>query len=131
MSAPESDGLTVTSINLGILDLHLVSGEDVIGQVTKKIDPTTGGESYVVAKPVIPNIAMSQDPNTGQPKFRVGLLPLRPYLGNLPEVEFATAYVMYIVRVNPQMEAMYTEFTTGIAIVPANALPSEGTIKLA
>ncbi len=103
--------------DLGILNLHLVSGEDIIGHVFDKTDLATGGEFYVVKKPVIPNIGMDRDKDTGQPKFHVGLLPLRPYLGNLPEVELPKAYVMFPTRVNPQMEKMYLEFTTGIVIV--------------
>lgn len=118
----ESDGFTVTERDLGVLNLHLVSGEDVIGHVYDRVDPLTRGESYVVKKPVIPNIAMDRGAD-GQPSFRVGLLPLRPYLGNLPEVEIAKAYVMYPVRINSAMEKMYLEFTTGIVIASAGEVP--------
>jgi hypothetical protein len=118
----ERDGFTVTERDLGVLNLHLVSGEDVIGHVFDKTDPQTGGEYYVVKKPVIPNVGMGQGQD-GQPAYRVGLLPLRPYLGNLPEVEIAKAYVMYPVRVNPQMEKMYLEFTTGIVIASVGEVP--------
>lgn len=110
-----SDGFTETERDLGILNLHLVSGEDIIGRVFDKIDPATGGEFYVIDKPVMPNVAMGRGED-GQPSFRVGLLPLRPYLGNLPQLELAKAYVMYPVRVNPQMEKLYLEFTTGISL---------------
>jgi hypothetical protein len=116
------DGFTVTEIDLGILNLHLVSGEDIIGRVYDKTDPLTGGEYYVVDKPVIPTLGQGEDG-----KLRVGMMPLRPYLGGLKQVELAKAYVMYPVKVNPQMEVMYTEFTSGILIATPGQVP---TVKL-
>jgi hypothetical protein len=119
-----ADGFIESGVrDIGVCNIHLVSGEDIIGHVFDKTDPATGGEYYVINKPVIPNVGMDRDKETGQPRFQVGLLPLRPYLGNLPQVELAKAYVMYIVKVNPQMEKMYIEFTTGIVLAGPGDVP--------
>ena len=77
---------------------------------------------YIVKKPAIPNITAGQN-TEGQPSFRVGLLPLRPYMGNVPEIELPVAYVMYLVKVNPQMEKLYVEFTSSIILAPAGSVP--------
>ncbi len=118
----ESDGFTASRIEHGIVNLHLVSGEDIIGKVAEVYNPETGIAAYEVINPVIPNIAMGQNPN-GTPSFRVGLLPLRPYLGGVKFIEIPKAYVMYPVKVNRQMEDLYTQFVSDIVIAQPGDVP--------
>jgi hypothetical protein len=118
----EQDGFTASRIELGILNLHLVSGEDIIGKTTETYDPQTGIAAYEVANPVIPNIAMGQKPD-GNPSFRVGLLPLRPYLGGVKFISLPKAYVMFPIEVNKQMADLYTQFTSDIVIAQPGDMP--------
>jgi hypothetical protein len=116
MSIVESDGFILKDTkagHLGISDVHLTSGEDIIGDVYKDRD------LYTIKKPVIPNVAFDQ----GNSKFHVGLLPLRPYLGTIEQIEVPSAKVIYVVPVGKQMEQLYRQFTSDIILAPS--LPPE------
>jgi hypothetical protein len=119
----EQDGyLTTRAVLRGVHNLHLVSGEDILGKVTETYDPQTGIAAYEVTDPVIPNISMGQKPG-GEPSFRVGLLPLRPYLGGTKLVSIPKAYVMFTIEVPEQMEKLYTSFTSDIVIAQPGDMP--------
>lgn len=103
--------------SLGILDVHLVSGEDVIGDASYSLD----GEELVIGKPVIPHVGF--DPTSS--RFNVAILPLRPYLGDVAELRISRDKVLFTLPVGPEMEAKYREFTSKIQLVPASALPPQ------
>jgi hypothetical protein len=103
-------------VDLGILNVHLISGEDIIGHVF--FNPAE--QRYRIEKPVFPNVAM--DPNNGQ--FRVGLLPLRPYLEKLSHVDIQASMMIYAVPCGKQMETLYTQATSEIQIATPQTLSS-------
>jgi hypothetical protein len=104
-----------------IANVHLTSGEDIIGTVTevhgKRSDATS---AYVITKPVLPNVRF--DPAQG--KFHVGLLPLRPYLGQTETVTIPADRVIYVIPVNESMEDLYRNFTSNITVV--SSMPDDG-----
>lgn len=121
------DDLIVAQQKLGILNIHLSSGEDIIGTVFFKSaaateqneNPLVEGESvFAVQKPMIPTI--DQNPQNGA--LRIGLLPLRPYLGNVEEVEIPLSRVIYTLKVTPEMATLYARFTSTVQVVPASVL---------
>lgn len=97
-----------TSTELGIQNVHLLSGEDVIGRAfldeTKKV--------IRVENPVMPT--MGQDAQSGN--YRVGLLPLRPYLGKVKSVDLPLSSVAYHVEVGEQMRNLYSQFVSDIIL---------------
>lgn len=106
------DGLFVTQVDLGVCNVHLISGEDFIGQVWKHQD------TYRIEKPVMPNIA--QDPNTGQ--FRVGLLPVRPWMDKVDNITILAAHVIFVTPVPSRMLTAYKQFVSDLVIPPAGGL---------
>jgi hypothetical protein len=89
--------------SLGIVCVHLVSGEDIIGDVH------VWKGQYVIAKPVLPNVRFDPERN----KFHVGLLPLRPYIGATKSVTIKADRVIYVVPVNESLCDLYKSFTVG------------------
>jgi hypothetical protein len=111
--------LLVPEKKLGVCNLHLVSGEDIVGQTFEKRDVETGMLSYVVLHPVTPNIQMGST-SDGRPAMRLGLLPLRPYIQDNPkEMEVPAVYVMYVVPAGEKLERTYIELTSDITIATA------------
>lgn len=108
-----SDGLFVTSVDLGIQNVHLLSGEDIIGHVFRFPQEKT----LRIENPVMPNIGL--DPQTQN--YRVGLLPLRPYLEKTKAVDVSEDRVLYNVPVGDKMERLYQQYTSGL-IVPQGSL---------
>ena len=119
-----SDGFFEADKDLGVCCLHLISGEDVLGHLLHREGV------YTIQKPVLPNVNMGMTAPTlespeGQPTFRVGLLPLRPFLGNVKEIEVPESSVMYTpIRVSAQMEKLYLQFVSSIILAPAGSVPS-------
>ena len=114
-----NDGLFVTSVEKGVRNIHLLSGEDIIGRVfyfpNEKV--------YRIETPVMPT--MGQDQNTGN--YRVGLLPLRPYLDKVETVDIPEANVLYEVPVGSQMGKLYAQFTSNIIVAGPGSMPG-GTL---
>ena len=111
-----SDGMFVTAIDLGVQNVHLISGEDIIGRVYRD----AVNKEYRIENPVLPNIA--PDPQTGN--FRVGLLPLRPYLEKMKSVSVPENMVIYLVPVGERMEKLFNQYTSDIVVASANVLKS-------
>lgn len=101
-----------TGTELGLHNVHLVTGEDIIGRVYK----FEGGVR--VERPVTPQIGV--DPQSQQ--FRIGLMPLRPYAARIEQVTLRDEHIVFIVPVADQMEQLYTQFTSNITVVPGSAL---------
>jgi len=96
-------------IEMGLLNVHLISGEDVIGKVffdEKKM-------VYTIERPVMPNMQM--DPNTRG--IHVGLMPVRPYLDKTEKIDVLASHVLYFVLVTGKMEEIYQRFTSEIQLV--------------
>lgn len=106
--------LFVTKTELGVQNVHLNSGEDVIGRTWFNPQERT----YTVENPVVPNIG--QDPQNGN--WRVGLLPLRPYLGKVKTVNIPETSVAYVVVVGDKMEQLYQQFISDIVLAGPNTL---------
>ena len=107
-----NDGLFITSVDLGVQNVHLLSGEDIIGHVWRNPQERT----LRVENPVMPNVAPDQSGN-----YRVGLLPLRPYLEKTKIVDVPEDRVLYHVPVGDRMERLYQQYTSGL-IVPTGSL---------
>lgn len=100
--------LFVTSVELGVQNVHLMSGEDIIGRVF--LDQTK--QSLRIESPVMPTIGQDQPGGN----YRVGLLPLRPYLGKVKSVDVPLASVAYHVEVGDQMAKLYAQFVSDIVL---------------
>ena len=109
-----NDGLFVTSVDLGVRNVHLNSGEDIIGHVYRNAQD----KLFRIENPVMPNIG--QDPQTGN--FRVGLLPLRPYLDKIKDVDVPEDSVAYTVPVGAKMSQLYTQFVSDIVVAGPGTL---------
>lgn len=109
------------SIDMGLQNVHLMSGEDIIGHVFLETDMQSGLQTYRVEKPVSPHY--TQDPQTGA--MRVGLGPLRPYLPkNSSSVDLLTGHVVWIAPVEGRMKDAYTQFVSEIIVAAPSDLNS-------
>jgi hypothetical protein len=113
-----TDVFAPASLDLGIQNLHMISGEDIVGHTFLETDTVTGIQTYRVEQPVVPT--MSQDPNTGA--WRVGLLPLRPYLDKTDKVELLSGHIMYVTPVGERFRAMYAQFNSNIIVAAPGSL---------
>lgn len=95
-----------TSVDLGIVNVHLISGEDIIGHTFFN----TVDKLYTIERPLIPNIAMDQQSG----RFQVGLLPLRPYLDGTDKVVIPDSHVIYHIPVGDQMGSLYRRQTSNL-----------------
>lgn len=99
------------AIDLGVQNVHLLSGEDIIGHTFMITDAETGLQTYRVEKPVMPSVGLDQQSGS----YRVGLLPLRPYLDKIVgKVEFLSSHVMYLVPIPERMKTVYLQFVSEI-----------------
>jgi hypothetical protein len=97
-----------------IVNVHLVTGEDIVGAFGD-----LDADNYTILKPVVPNISM--DPSAQ--RFSVGMLPLRPYLGMLESLTIERNKIVYAVAVNEQMVQLYRQFTSSIVIASPSEVP--------
>lgn len=111
---------TDTQTNLGVRNLHMVSGEDYVGQVW--YDPES--EQYFVERPIIINVSF--DPGTG--KFSISPLPLRPYLKKFDQLALENKDVMWILPVTEQMEELWRRFTSDI-VVPSGGIIDPSSLR--
>lgn len=95
----------------GVQNLHLASGEDVIGTVNYDDE----NDVFYVEKPCIPRIVPSEN------GMSVQLMPFRPWLENNRELPFNGAQVTFCVPVDPKLGQIYTRQFSVIDIVPGNA----------
>lgn len=109
-----SEGLFVTSVELGIRNVHLISGEDIIGKVHRLITERV----LRIENPVMPSVGL--DPATNN--YKVGLLPLRPYLDKIPHVDIPEENVLYHTEVGQRMVQLYTQFNSNIVVAGPGTL---------
>lgn len=109
-----NDGLFVTSVDRGVRNVHLLSGEDIIGHVSY----FPNEKVFRIETPVMPT--MSQDP---QGNYRVGLLPLRPYLDKVSYVDVPEVSILYDVPVGDKMGKLYAQFTSNVIIAGPGSMP--------
>lgn len=110
-------------VDLGIQNVHVISGEDFVGHTFLLTDPQTGHQTYRIEKPVLPSIA--PDPQNGS--YRVGLLPVRPYLDKGKEtdrIEILSGHVIFTVAVSERFAELYRRFTSDIVVATPTSLNS-------
>jgi hypothetical protein len=116
-----SDVIFSPEIDLGIQNVHVISGEDFVGHTYLLTDPQTGLQTYRIDKPVLPSIA--PDPTNGS--YRVGLLPVRPYLDKGTErIEVLSGHVIFTVPVSERFAELYRRFTSDIVVATPTSLNS-------
>lgn len=108
----------------GIRNVHLSSGEDIIGEV--EFD----GKVLTVKNPVIPQVMRNP---TNPTQATIGLTEFRPWLSELKKIDLDREKVMFAAKVDDAMEKAYRQQFSVIDIVPASAMPTTpttGRIKL-
>lgn len=95
--------------------LHLITGQDIIGEVT--FDEAS--MSYHVALPVTPHVSVGPDGGV-----RVGLMPLHPYAATAEKLVIGSYHVIYQQPVGEQMEQAYRQFHSPLVLPPQQSLSS-------
>lgn len=90
----------------GVQNVHLNSGEDIIGTVIVNDEANT----YEVENPHIPQIAPTPNGITIQ------LIPFRPWLSNNKSLTFNSWAVAMVALVDHRLSEIYTQQTSGIVI---------------
>jgi len=103
-----------------IIAIHLVSGQTVLGGLLQPRDDHTN--DIRVKKPML----LMVQPGDSQRSLSVSMMP---YLSNgvfpkLEEFEFEQHHIMYVREVPTQLEKLYNEMTSGIALAPAGSMLS-------
>jgi hypothetical protein len=104
------------STDLGIQNVHLITGEDYLGHIF--FDPED--KQYIVERPIVPNVGFDQ----ATERWQIAPLPLRPYLKKVERVVLDDKHVMWILPVSESMEKMWHQATSEILI------PSGGPLNL-
>lgn len=98
-------------VELGILDVHLTNGEDIVGKVFRMED------GLRIEQPVSPTV--QQEDGTG--RLRIGMMPFRPWLQEVDVITIAEGHVLFTAPVSGQMEEMYRRMHSNITLAsPAN-----------
>src|SRR4051812_40662959 len=105
----------------GVHNLHLSSGEDIIGEVTYGLET---GDWYIVRRPVMPNFEMQYDPEGKPTGYRITLVPLRPYLTGSEDVKIRFETVIYMLPVDARLEDIYRQTTSSLVLPQANPIPT-------
>lgn len=104
------DGIfTPSGVEVGIRNVHLVSGEDIIGKVS-------AFEDYIcIDAPRVPQLM--QDPSGSQ--IRIALIPFRPYLKKDETIKIPGDKVICVSEVTTQMEETYRNATSNLILPQA------------
>ena len=100
--------------SIGPRIVHLVSGEDVIGDVI----PVVGG--YKIADPI--SVALTPAPDGRG--VRISIVPLRPYAKEIDSMVISDDHVIFMAELSEQMLSSYKAYTSNIVIPEAPALSS-------
>lgn len=92
--------------NIGPRIVHLVSGEDIIGDV----DQIVGG--YQIKNPISVALAPSPDGRG----MRISIVPLRPYAKEIDSMTIADEHVIFVTELSEQMLKSYQAFTSNIVL---------------
>ncbi len=103
----ETTGAGLAQTDLGIQNVHMVSGEDYLGHLW--YDPED--EQYIIERPIVINMGVSE---TG--KFSVSPMPLRPYLKKVDQLVVENTHVMWVKPVTDQMEELWRRFTSEVIL---------------
>jgi hypothetical protein len=109
-----SDGLTVTTLPLGVQLVKLVTGEEIIGDVT--VTP----EGVSIEGPMIPNVV----PNNDNGSYRISLFPYRPYVKASVPILIAGQHVIAVMEITEQIEQSYRQFRSNIKIASPGDVPA-------
>lgn len=102
---------------LGPRVVHLVSGEDIIGDVTIETEPRRG---YTIKSPITVALAPSPDGRG----MRISIVPLRPYAKEVESMFVADEHVVYITELSEQMLKSYIAYTSDIVLPDTPTLSS-------
>lgn len=117
MNTANDGDIMSPSVELGVCNVHLMSGEDIIGHVYLETDIQTGLQTYRIDKPVSPNVMM------GQEGVRMALGPLRPWFPKVtPRIDLLTGHVMWLAPVvEERLRTAYQQFVSDIIVAtPSN-----------
>jgi hypothetical protein len=103
----------------GIQNVHLTSGEDIIGHVY------VGRSTLLITQPMMPQFRADE---TGQ-KFQFGLIPYRFHLAQDKGLIVGKMHVVFHTAVNEDVVRLYTQYTSNIVIAPANVLDGPGPLS--
>lgn len=98
-------------VEIGVRNLHLISGEDILGFVY------VGANLVRVSDALIPNIQTQDGKN-----FRVALMPYRPYLKRNVELEIPSRHIMFFGEVTDDMERLFREQTGRIVTTDSSTI---------
>ena len=112
-----SNDLFQPSVDLGLLNVHLLSGEDILGHVFLETDTQTGMQTYKIERPATP--MYMQDPS-GRP--RMALAPLRPYLPKATgSIDVLAGHIVWMFPLDGQIKDAYTQFSSDLIVAaPSN-----------
>jgi hypothetical protein len=102
---------------MNVIAIHLISGQTILGR--HFFDADTPSDNIKVLKPM--SLIVQQGNAQGQ--LAVSMMP---FLTNgvfpvLEEFEFEQHHIMMVRDVPTQLEKLYNEMTSGIAMAPANS----------
>lgn len=101
-------GTGQTETDLGVQLVHLVSGEDYLGHVY--FDPED--DQYIVERPIMIHVGLDQ----ATQRLQINPMPLRPYLRKVDRVALDGDHVLWVKQVTEQMEDLWRQATSEIAI---------------
>lgn len=103
----------------GIVNVHLITGEDIIGKlIGVEVD------EFVIEKPVTPNMRGTAE------GVQIGLLPLRPWLDSMNEIRIPRTSVVYSVPCSEKMANLYRQIITGITIASPSDIPAQSKFAI-
>lgn len=118
MSLTDPNDYFKSGQSMGIANVHLISGEDIIGEVVVLND------NIQVKNPVMPNAQF--DPSNGQMRF--GLMPFRPWIADEPLVMRGDK-VVWMAPLRKDTEDAYRQIFSRVQLATANQVPSAGKLS--
>lgn len=112
---PKSDGFTVTEVDLGVRNVVLTSGENIIGRVWYDANK----HNYTIEKPVAPRVSQAQ-----ANQVNIGFGPLRPWSRDTERLSIKEEHVAYTIGVDEGLAKAYHEATSNIVLPDATDLTS-------
>ena len=103
-----------TKIEIGVQNVHTVSGEDFVGRVFYDSED----DVYSIERPIVINVGFN--PDTG--RFSISPMPIRPYLRQIEELSLEGDHVMWVLPVTEQLEQLWLQTTSNIILPDASHL---------
>jgi len=94
---------------LGVRNVHLINGIELIGEVFHVILDKEGVDYFVIERPVVPLVRQNGD------QMQVSFAPFRPYVSE-DKLLIQSAHVVFMPAVSEKMESGYKQFVSNIFI---------------